>query len=202
MTEIGRPNTTPPFLSVPNLTNSNQPSNNHAQYSVQPKTTQPQAELTNHVSSMAQQVATSKRNSCFTVPINHVLPNLSAWTFPTTGCAVPNVTISQWAPQGPSEVPNTSSDNNTTVPQLVPVTSGGTVYYLNPSSGPNLVQGAMPTNVSSTAPMSIGAPQVVPALSNATPRTEPTASTVQELAQPLAFSRQNHLLEWRLAQFN
>ena len=39
--EIGRPNTTPPFISVPNLTNWNQLSINLSQYSVQPNTTQP-----------------------------------------------------------------------------------------------------------------------------------------------------------------
>ena len=63
-TEIGRPHTTPPFVSFPNLTNSNQPSINHAQYSVQRHVTQPQAEPTNlyPVSLMAQQIATSKPN--------------------------------------------------------------------------------------------------------------------------------------------
>ena len=70
------------------------------------------------LSLMAQQIATSKPNSSFTVPANHVVPNLSAWTFPTTGCSVPNATISVSAPQGLSRAPNTKSGNNTTVPQV------------------------------------------------------------------------------------
>ena len=45
-TEKAKPNTSPRFVSVPNLTNSNQPSINHPQYSVQPKATQPQPEPT------------------------------------------------------------------------------------------------------------------------------------------------------------
>ena len=73
---------------------------------------------------------------------------------------------------------------------------------MNPSSGPNLVGGAIPLNVSSTAPWSVGGPEVVPAVSIATPRTEPTAFTVQDLAQMLAPSRKDHLSELKLAQYN
>ena len=74
-TEIGRPNTTPIFVSVPNLTNLNQPSINHARYSVQPNATQRQPEPTNPdpVSLMVQQIATSKSTSSFNAPANHVL---------------------------------------------------------------------------------------------------------------------------------
>ena len=108
-TEIDRPNTTPPLVSVPNLTNWNQPWINHAQYCVQANATQPQAETTNPVSLMAQQIAFLKPNSCFTVPANLVLPNLLIWTFPKTGCAVPNVAILRSAPQSPSREPNTNS---------------------------------------------------------------------------------------------
>ena len=191
------------FILATNLTNVNQPAKDHAQYSVHPNATQPQAEPTNPVSMMSQQGATSEPNSCFTVPSNHVLPNVSAWTIPTTGCAVPFVAIAQLALQGLFRAPNTNSDNNTMAPHVIPVTSGGTVYYLNPSSGPNLVGGPMPNNVCSTAPMSVGGPKVVPIVSIATPRTEPNAfTTVQNLAQLLACSRKDHLTEWKLAKYN
>ena len=93
--------------------------------------------------------------------------------------------------------PKTNNDNKTTVPQVVPVKSGGTVYYLNPSSGP-IFGGAMLINVSSTAPMSVRGPVV----SIATPRAESTAFTVQELAQLLVSSTKDHLPEWKLAQYN
>ena len=181
-TEIGKPNTTTPFVSVPIMTHSNQTSINHTEYSVQLNATQPQPEPTSPdpVSLMAQQIATSKPTSSFTEPVNHVLPNLSVRIVPTTGLSVPHVAISQSAPQGLSGAPNTESDNSATVPQVVLVTSDGTICYLNPSSGPNLQGGAMPINVSSTAPMTIGGPDVVPTVSISRPRTEATVFTVQD----------------------
>ena len=115
---------------------------------------------------------------------------------------MPTVAISQSAPQGLSRAPNTNSDNSTRVRQAIPATSGGTVYYLNRSSGPNVVGGAGPINVPSTALMSIGVPEIVPVVSIATPRTEPTAFAVQYLAQLLASSRNDHLPEWNLVQYN
>ena len=60
----------------------------------------------------------------------------------------------------------------------------------------------MPINVSSTAPMGVGGPEVVPAVYIAKLRKEPTAFTVKDLAQTLASSRKDHLPEWRLAQYN
>ena len=57
----------------------------------------------------------------------------------------------------------------------------------------------MPITVSSTAPMTVGGPEVVPFGSIATPRTEPTAFTLPDLAQLLAFSK-DHLTKWKQAQ--
>ena len=58
--------------------------------------------------------------------------------FSTTGCSVPIVAISQLAPPALSVTPNTHKDNTATVPQIIPVTSGSTVYYLNQSPGTEL----------------------------------------------------------------
>ena len=150
---------------------------------------------------MAQQIATSKPNSCFAVPANHVLPKLSAWTFPATRSAVPNVAISQSTQQGLSGAPSTNTDNNTTVPQVVHVTSDGTVYYSNTSSGPNFVGIPVPINVYSAAPVTVGGPEVLPTVFIATPPTEPTAFMVQYLAQVLASSK-DQLREWKMEQYN
>ena len=187
-TEIGRPNTTPLFFGVPSLTHSNQTSISFSQKFVLSNATQPQPEPTNpdSVSMMAQQIAASKPNSSFTVPAKHILPNLSAWIYPTIGCSVSHVARLQSAPQGISRAPNTDIDNNATVPQVVPVTSGGTVYYLNLSSRPKIVGRAMPIIVSLTAPMAVGRSEVVPTEFIATTRMEPTALRVQNLAQLLA----------------
>ena len=113
-----------------------------------------------------------------------------------------NVAISQSASQGLSRAPNKNSDDNATFPQVVPVTIGGTVYYLNPSSILNLVGSAMPISVSLTASMRVGGPEVVPVVSIARPGSEPTAFTIKDLTQLLASSRENHLPEWQLAQYN
>ena len=104
--------------------------------------------------------------------------------------------------QGFSRPLKTDSDNNATVPQVVPVTSGGTFYYLNPSLGPNLAGGAMPINVSSTTPMTIGVPGLVPTVSIAKLWTEPTAFMVQDLVQLQASPRKEQLTVWKLAQYN
>ena len=85
---------------------------------------------------------------------------------------------------------------------MVPVTSAGSVYYLKASSGPSLAGSAMPKKVYSTAPMSVGRPEVVSDVSVATAGTEPTAFTVQDLPQLPASSRIEHLPEWKLVQYN
>ena len=125
-------------------------------------------------------MTTSKATSRFTVPTTHVLPNLPAWRSPATRYSVPNVNTSQLVSQGFSAAPNMSSDNNTTVSQVVPVTSSGTVYYLNPSSRPNIFRGAIPIRFYSRAPMSIERPEVVSAGSVAAPRLAPTCFAVQK----------------------
>ena len=147
-----------------------------------PNATQLQAEPTNPVSLMAQQIATSESNSCFTEPANHVLPKLSAWTIPTTICAVPNFAISELALQGLSRAPNTNSDNAIN-PPVVSVTSG-TVYYLNTSSGPNFVGAAMPINIYSTAPVSV-------------PQTPKTTQVLEEMV----LKHSNYLAQWLRKNF-
>ena len=67
---------------------------------------------------------------------------------------------------------------------------------------PNIFGRAEPINVYSTALMNVGGTKVLPSWFQATPRTEPTVLTVQDLAQLLAYSRKDHLLEWKLAQNN
>ena len=130
------------------------------------------------------------------------MESLSAWRYLTTKCPVPNDNTFLSAAKGLARAPNAHSDNNAAVPQVFPVTSGGTVYYLNPSSGQKFVGGAIPINVPLAPLLTAVGPQVVPNGSIATPRTETTAITAQDLAQWLASSRKNHLPEWKLAQYN
>ena len=92
-----------------------------------------------------------------TVPASHVLPNLSAWTFPTatnnapTG-VIPVTTSIQLTPMLPTLAPITTGYPTST--PVIPVTAGGNVYYLSPSS---LGTVTMPTstplpNISTVSP--------------------------------------------------
>ena len=62
--------------------------------------------------------------------------------------------------------------------------------------------GVIPKNVSLTAPITVGGPEVLPTGSIASPPTEPSAFTVQDLAQLLASASKDHLTERKLAQYN
>ena len=95
-----------------------------------------------------------------------------------------------------------SAHVNATGPQVVPITSDGTVYYLKPLYRPIILGSAMPNNDSSRAPMSVEGHIFVPAESVATIQTAPTSFMVQEVAQFLASSRKNNLPEWKPAQYN
>ena len=72
--------------------------------------------------------------STFTVPASHYLPNLSAWPFPT-GPSNPHVSatpVTTNHPVIPTVFPATRVA--TTASLIIPVTAGGTVYYINPTS--------------------------------------------------------------------
>ena len=139
-----------------------------------------------------------------TVPASHVLPNLSAWTFPPaknnapTG-VIPVTTSIQLTPKLPKVVPTTTG--NPTPTPVIPVTAGGTVYYLSPSS---LATVTMPTSAPLPTVSTIS-PTALPFTSSPTiaPPQPPTSSfTVQDLAQLLMSSKKDHLPEWKLAQYS
>ena len=131
---------------------------------MQLKTNQPQRIPTNPDLRplMAQQISTSRPIPRFTVPATHVFSNWSACKFLTRRCSVPNVNTSLLAAPGLSRAPNQSSDNKATIPQVVPATSDGTVYYWNPFSGSHNFGDVMPINVLSAAPMSVENPELLP----------------------------------------
>ena len=114
-------------------------------------------------------------------------------SFPSTKCSVPKVNTSRSVSQGLSRATNMSSDNEATVPQEVPATSRGSVYCLNPSSGPKIFGGTRPINVSSTVLMSVEGPKFVFTVSIAAPRLDFAAFMVQDLAQLLASSKKDCL---------
>ena len=139
-----------------------------------------------------------------TVPASHVLPNLSAWTFPPatnnapTG-VIPVTTSIQLTLTLPKVVPTTTG--NPTPTPVIPVTAGGTVYYLSPSS---LATVTMPTSAPLPTVSTIS-PTALPFTSSPTiaPPQPPTSSfTVQDLAQLVMSSKKDRLPEWKLAQYS
>ena len=135
-----------------------------------------------------------------TVPASHVSPNLSAWTFPTATYnaptrVIPVSTSIQLTPTLPTVVPITTGYPTST--PVIPVTAGGTMYYLSPSS---LATVTMPT----TAPLptiSTVSPTALPFTSSLTiapPQPSTNSFTVQHLAQLLTSSKKDHLPEWKL----
>ena len=139
-----------------------------------------------------------------TVPASHVLPNLSAWTFPTATdnaptSVIPVTTSIQLLPTLPTVVPITIGYPTST--PVIPVTAGGTVYYLSSSS---LATVTIPTsarlsNISTVSPSALPfttSPTIAP------PQPSTSGFTVQDLAQLLMSSKEDHLPEWKLAQYS
>ena len=136
-----------------------------------------------------------------TVPASHLLPNLSAWTFPT-GPSNPHVGATPVTTNHtviPTVFPATSAA--ATVSPIIPVTAGGTLYYINPTSMAT-VSAPNSTSIPSTFPTIPSATQFAPPTLITPPQPATSSFTVQDLAQLLASSKRDHLPEWKLAQYS
>ena len=146
--------------------------------------------------------ATVQPAQTFTVPASHLLPNLSAWTFPT-GPSNPHVSATPVTTNHtviPTVFPATSVARTTS--PIIPVTAGGTVYYINPTSMAT-VSAPNSTPVPSTFPIipSI-ATQFAPPTFITAPQPATNSFTVQDFAQLLASSKRDNFPEWKLAQYS
>ena len=143
---------------------------------------------------------TTSRMPTFTMPVNHILPNLSAWTFPNpTVTTAPIVTTipSPTQPTAPTFIPVPHTP--TYAAPTVPVTTGGTVYYVHPATvtTPIVYSTAQPTTS-----LNPTAATFVPAGTSTTMQPSTTGFTIQDLALLLASTKKDHLPEWKLAQYN
>ena len=142
-------------------------------------------------------------NPVVTVPISHILPNLSAWTFST---ATGNPVAPARTHSPPSQlIPTVTTTPVGSIPgptmPVIPVTCGGTVFYV-PSSAITTAAttgGVAPST--STFPSATAAPFIPPGAITVTQPSTPNF-TLQDVAQILASTRKDHLPEWKLAQFN
>ena len=137
------------------------------------------------------------RMPTFTMPVKHILPNLSAWTFP-------NPTINP-TPIITTVPPQVSPTNVSTIPVAVtsvsnvlsmPVTRGGTVYYVRPTtlSTPTVYT----TTTQPTTTLSPTAATFVPAGTTLIQQPSTTEFSAQDIALLLASSKKDHLPEWKL----
>ena len=136
-----------------------------------------------------------------TVPASHLLPSLPAWTFPTRP-SNPHVSATPVTTNQnviPTVLPTTSVA--TTTSPIIPVTAGGTVYYINPTSMAT-VSAPNCTPIPSTFPTIPSATQFAPPTFITAPQPATSSFTVQDLAQLLASSKRDHLPEWKLAQYS
>ena len=101
---------------------------------------------------------------------------------------IPVTTANQLTPTLPTVVPTTTGNPIST--PVIPVTAGGTVYYLSPSSLATVTI-PLPTALLFTPSSTIAPPQ---------PST--SSFTVEDLAQLLKSSKKDHLPEWKLVQYS
>ena len=140
--------------------------------------------------------------STVTVPASHILPNLSAWTFPT-GPSIPHVSATP-VTTNHTVIPTVFSGSRvaTTAPPIIPVTAGGTVYYPNPTSLTTVpAPSSAPVPTTFPAVLPTATPLATPPFVNV-PQPATNSFTVQDLAQLLASSKRDHLPEWKLAQYS
>ena len=144
---------------------------------------------------------TTARVPTFTMPVNHILPNLSAWTFPNpTVTTAPIVTTISppTQPTAPTFMPFAHAP--TYAAPTVPVTAGGTVYYVPPATVTTPI--VYSTVAQPTTSLSPTAATYVPAGTSTTMQPSATGFTIQDLALLLASTKKDHLPEWKLAQYN
>ena len=137
-------------------------------------------------------------NLTTSVPVSYMLPNVSAWTFPTVTTNAPTQLRTPLQTSQPTiTATTTTSVGRTPVPTMpvIPVTHGGTVFYVPPSAV--TVPTSIPTNVqpSSSFPCATAAPSI-PSGSSAILQPSPTHFSLQDVAQLLASTKKDHLPEW------
>ena len=144
---------------------------------------------------------TTARMPTFTMPVNHILPNLSAWTFPNpTVTTAPIVTTipPPTQPTAPTFMPLAHAP--TYAAPTVPVTAGGTVYYVPPATVTTPI--VYSTAAQPTTSLSPTAATFVPTGTTPIPQPSTTGFSIQDLALLLASTKKDHLPEWKLAQYS
>ena len=143
---------------------------------------------------------TTARMPTFTMPVNHFLPNFSAWTFPNpivTTAPIQTIPLPT-QPTAPTFMP--FAHTPTYAAPTVPVTAGRTVHYVPPATVATPI--VYSTAAQPTTSLRPTAATFVPAGTSTTMQPSTTGFTLQDLALLLASTEKDHLPEWKLAQYN
>ena len=137
----------------------------------------------------------------FTMPAHHILPNMSAWTFPNPTDTIAPIALTIPTPTQPTAPTFMALTHTpTSAAPTVPVTAGGTVYYVPPSTVTTPI--VCSTAAQPTTSLSPTAATFVPAGTSTTMQPSTTGFTIQDLALLLASTKKDHLPERKLAQYN
>ena len=151
----------------------------------------------------APTIAQPRPNPRVTLPVNHILPNLSTWSFPVSKSFQQSVVTTSVVPPPAASLPTVIPSNNIVLStaQVFPITNRGTVYYVQPTAVVTSTTNCSVPQTVTTFP-SVTAPPFVPASSFTLPQPSSNSFTLQDLAQILTSTKKDHLPEWKLAQFN
>ena len=151
----------------------------------------------------APTIARPPPNPIVTLPVNHILPNLSAWSFPDSKSFQQSAVTTSVVPPPATSLPTVIPSNNSVLStaQVFPITNGGTVYNVQPTAVVTSTTNCSVPPTVKTFP-SVTAPPFVPASSFTLPKPSVNSFALQDLAQLLSSTKKDHLPEWKLAQFN
>ena len=136
------------------------------------------------------------------IPTSHVIPNLSAWTFPApSNFPIVHATVPQPV-RGPVTLTSTSAAPIVTTTGIftpvVPIQSGGTTFYCNPPFPTK----TLPIQQTTTADVNFPVPTFPTTVQSTVPLSTLTPVAVQDLAQLLTAAKKDHLSEWKLEQYS
>ena len=204
---IPKPNSTPPSLAAVNpLPNFQLPtvtttSNTVSSVTVPVVNQQPLTMSSQIQPSFAPATTMTQVN----IPTSHVIPNLSAWTFPAPS-SFPTVHATVPQPvRGPVTLTSTTTTPIVTTTGIftpvVPIQSGGTTFYCNPLAT-TFPTTTLPIQQTTAAAANFPVSTFPTTVQSTVPPSTLTPVAVQDLAQLLTAAKKDHLPEWKLEQYS
>ena len=204
---IPRPNSTPPSLAAVNplpnfqLPTVNTTSNTVSSVTVPVVNQQPLTMSSQIQPSFAPATTMTQVN----IPTSHVIPNLSAWTFPAPS-SFPTVHATVPQPvRGPVTLTSTTTTPIVTTTGIftpvVPIQSGGTTFYCNPLAT-TFPTTTLPIQQTTAAAANFPVSTFPTTVQSTVPPSTLTPVAVQDLAQLLTAAKKDHHPEWKLEQYS